>query len=74
MGWGSDSCTPPTIAKANKQDIWAAGCAAISEEKSNFQLCNADKEYAKKLTFPQKQLVIARYPVHLIGEEVPFVF
>ena len=74
MGWGSDSCTPPTIAEANKQDIWAAGCAAISEDKFNFQLWNADKEYAKKLTFPQKPLVIANYPVHLIGEEVPFVF
>lgn len=57
---------PATIAEANDRDVEATGCAAISEEKFNFQLCNSDKEHAKKLTFPQKQLVIAKYPVHLI--------
>ena len=67
--------TPPaTIAEANDQDVEATGCAAISEEKFNYQLCNTDKEHAKKLTFPQKQLVIAKYPIHLIKEEILFVF
>lgn len=43
-------------------DIWAPG----GEDKFSFRLCSAGKEHAKKLTFPQKQLVIAKYPVHLI--------
>ena len=74
-GWNPDSCPPPpaTIAEANDQDVGATGCAAINGDKFNFQLCNTEKAHAKKLTFPQKQLVIAKYPVHLIAEEILFV-
>lgn len=49
-----------------KQDIWATGYVAISQDKFNFHFYNADKEHAKKLLFPQRQRVIAKYPVHLI--------
>lgn len=77
-GWNPDSYRPPppqaTIAEANNQDVGATGCAAASEEKFNFQLRNTDKEHAQKPTFPQKQLVIAKYPVHLIEEEILSVF
>lgn len=61
VGWGPDSSTSSTkTATANRLDIGARGHAGISEDKFSFLLCNADKEPAKKRTFPEKQLVIAK--------------
>lgn len=67
VGRGPDSCSTSSHGKCKQTTHGHQGVLASAAINLAFSFV-ADKEHANKLNFPQKWLVIAGHPVHLIRE------